>query len=354
MNEQINNILIDCKSKKSFVPTEVEYLLNEELTNSRQANAWQTNKNSLQQRADLYVQVVEEVMLLLNKLKFPQPQACLTTLWNLWLPLAIQLAEARKAQDYPLIQGILGGQGTGKTTLTAVLHLLLAKLGFSSVGISIDDLYKTYAQRQSLLEKDSRLIWRGPPGTHDVELGIKILDDLRYSQKPVAIPRFDKSLYNGAGDRISPQIINPVDIILFEGWFVGAMPVEEKAFINPPHPIITPEDVKFAQDMNENLREYLPLWQKLDRLMVLYPVDYRCSLQWRKDAEHKMIAEGKTGMSDEEIEAFVYYFWRSLHPELFITPLTENCNYEVALRDRYNLVVEIDQNHVSGNIRMNK
>lgn len=335
-------ILEEWKDNKSPQNSAIEYLLTKELNNPQKANLWNTNKDSLTGRANLFCQIVDEVILLLNKLKFSQPEACLTTLWNLWLPLAIQLANTRKKQKYPLIQGILGGQGTGKTTLTTVLHLLLKKLGYSSIGISLDDLYKTYAERQELLTKDSRLIWRGPPGTHDVKLGIKILDNLRYSQKEVTIPRFDKSLYNGQGDRIASEAVKNIDIILFEGWFVGAIPVEKTAFINPPSPIITNEDIKFAQDMNENLKEYLPIWERLNNLIVLYPLEYTWSLEWRKEAEHQMIASGKTGMNDAQIEEFVKYFWKSLHPELFIKPLTKN--------PKTDLVIEINKNHSVGNL----
>lgn len=337
MNKTLK-ILQTLQTTKSPKDSDLEYLLEEEINNSQFKNVWYTSPNLITERINLFLQVIDEVMLLLIQLQFPQPQACLETLWRLWLPLAIQLTQLRKAQNYPLIQGILGGQGTGKTTLTTVLHLLLKKLGYASVGISIDDFYKTYEDRQLLLKKDPRLIWRGPPGTHDLELAIKVLDDLRYLRQPIAIPRFDKSLHHGHGDRIQPQLIDYADIILFEGWFLGTIPVDNHVFLNPPFPIVTSEDIQFAQDMNENLKQYLSLWQRLDRLMIFCPVDYRYSLQWRKDAEHKMMATGKSGMSDQEIEAFVYYFWKSLHPQLFIKPLTQNS-------DLTDLVIEINQNH---------
>jgi glycerate kinase (EC 2.7.1.31) len=62
------------------------------------------------------------------------------------------------------------------------LTLILGKLGYSTVSLSLDDLYKTYADRQQLQKADPRLIWRGPPGTHDLELGIAVLDRLRSAQ----------------------------------------------------------------------------------------------------------------------------------------------------------------------------
>ena len=119
---------------------------------------------------------------------------------------------------------------------------------------------------------------------------------------------------------------------------MGVRPVEENAFIHPLPPILSSEDRLFAQDTNQRLREYLPLWSKLDSLIVLYPTNYRFSKQWRKEAEQKMIASGKSGMDDAEIEQFVDYFWKALHPELFITPLINNPH----LRD---LVIEINADH---------
>ncbi|MEQ8468250.1 glycerate kinase [Coleofasciculus sp. E1-EBD-02] len=265
----------------------------------------------------------------------------LLSLWRLWIPLAIQLADSRKQLGRPLIQGILGGQGTGKTTLAVVLKLILAQLEYRTLSLSIDDLYKTYQERQQLREHDPRLIWRGPPGTHDVELGVQVLDELRSqnSSDSILVPRFDKSAWQGAGDRTDFEPVQKADIVLFEGWFVGVRPVAATVFSGAtPAPIETESDRAFARDMNERLKAYLPLWERLDHLIVLYPIDYRLSLQWRRQAEAEMIATGKSGMSDSEIHEFVKYFWKALHPELFITPLIHN-------PDWVDLVIEINSDH---------
>lgn len=272
-----------------------------------------------------------------------QPQAMLQVLWDLWLPLGIKLATQRQNLERPLIQGILGGQGSGKTTMSLVLGLILQELGYRSLSLSLDDLYKTYRDRQILKEQDPRLIWRGPPGTHDINLGLNVLDHIRRGENPVTVPRFDKSAYGGAGDRTTPKIITDVDIVLFEGWFVGVRPIEPEAFAIAPAPIFTDKDRQFASDMNRQLRDYLPLWERLDSLILLYPTDYRCSLEWRKQAERQMIAAGKSGMTELEVEEFVYYFWRSLHPELFIKPLLKSS----ILVD---LVIEIHTDHTFGAI----
>ncbi|MEG4217730.1 glycerate kinase [Microcoleus sp. Pol14C6] len=313
-------------------------------------------------KTDLFFSLLDELH------TFPlKSSVFLETLWNLWLPLAMQLSAAKQSLKRPLIQGILGVQGTGKTTLCQVLRLILGKLGYSTVSLSLDDLYKTYADRQQLQKADPRLIWRGPPGTHDIDLGIAVLDKLRGSlthnlavvdnpksdalkpdliNKNIEIPRFEKSAYGGAGDRSQPEIISGADIVLFEGWFVGVNPVVDaklnEFLATAPFPISTESDCQFARDMNAKLHDYLPLWNRLDRLMVLYPQDYRISQVWRNQAEREMMAAGKSGMSEAEINRFVEYFWKALHPELFIKSMLEG--------DRVNLVIEILGDRTVGKI----
>jgi D-glycerate 3-kinase len=266
-------------------------------------------------------------------------QSCpLELLWELWLPLAMQLSVWQRALGHPLIQGILGGQGTGKTTLAALLTQILSQMKLQVCCLSLDDLYKTYADRLQLQQTDPRLRWRGPPGTHDIELGLTVLWQLHQASSAVEVPRFDKSAWNGAGDRTAPELVAGAEIVLFEGWFVGVRPIDPQAFATAPPPIVTAADRAFARDTNRMLQDYVPLWNQLDRLIVLYPKDYHLSQQWRRQAEQQMVASGRAGMSDREINQFVEYFWRSLHPELFIQPLLQNSDY-------VDLVIEIDADH---------
>jgi D-glycerate 3-kinase len=340
------------------IDREFEQLALWELTSDLRSRAFDiTAENAVdivRSKADLFLAIIDKLH------AFPlQSTTFLETLWHLWLPLAIQLSATKQSLQRPLIQGILGGQGTGKTTLAQVLQLILEKLGYSTVSLSLDDLYKTYADRQQLQKVDPRLIWRGPPGTHDLELGIAVLDRLRSSQNPqlksvpnsqsdfsehgkikhIEIPRFDKSAWGGAGDRTDPKLIASVDIVLFEGWFVGVEPIAESQLneflAGEPFPILTQSDRQFARDMNAKLHDYVPLWQRLDKLIVLYPKDYRISQVWRNQAEREMMATGKSGMTELEINQFVEYFWKALHPELFIQST-------IASSQIVDLVVELD------------
>lgn len=323
-------IIDNCSSIVEIVETYSE-IITAELANARHNQAFGLNVRSdralVEERSQLLQTVAPEVLQLCEEMGLRDRETILRTLWNLWLPLSLELVAERQRLDRPVVQGILGGQGTGKTTLAAVVRLILEILEYTSVTFSLDDLYKSYIERQQLQRYDPRLVWRGPPGTHDVEIGVDLLDKLRQAnrRKPVVVPRFDKSICQGAGDKAQPEVINPVDIVIFEGWFVGVRPVPDNGlFDNAPDPISTPEDIQFAKDMNDRLIDYVALWHRLDRLMVLYPEDYHLSKQWRKEAEQKMKATGRGGMSDDEIEQFVEYFWKALHPELFIDPLIRN------------------------------
>ncbi|MCX5963792.1 MAG: glycerate kinase [Cyanobacteria bacterium] len=222
----------------------------------------------------------------------------------------------------PLIVGILGGQGTGKSTLVSLLtQILKDKFGLNAVCLSLDDLYLPYADRLQLQAQDPRIVWRGPPGTHEIDLGLELLQQIRAQRFPAFIPQFDKSLQNGAGDRTTPLEIQVADIVLIEGWFVGCRPVSPVQIDQAPPSVVAEADRDFAKDMNCALHQYQGLWQEIDRLIVLNPIDYRLSIQWRQEAEAKLRSPQNPGMSDAEIVEFVEYFWKSLHPELYILPL---------------------------------
>lgn len=290
----------------------------------------QTNRLILKERAELLGILWPRVWQKCQELGINQPNQILITCWHFWIPWALRLRNDAK----PLIQGILAPQGTGKTTLTSIMSIILAYFDLKVNNLSLDDIYKTYNERLKLRQKDQRLRWRGPPGTHDIILGIKVLEQVCQQESPILIPRFDKSLHRGQGDRIAPEPVEQIDILFFEGWFLGMRPLDETVFDHAPDPINNEEDRQFARDNNQRLQEYLPLWSKIDRLLILYPLDYRWSLQWRQ------AAEPKGGMNNSEIEEFVKYFWKSLHPQLFLPPLLTQAD----------LVVEINQDHSVGRI----
>ncbi|MEB3357008.1 MAG: glycerate kinase [Synechococcales bacterium] len=347
-SHSIHDLLLPCLAGEPLPDLSRQQLEVDLLTNPDICGAFGITPETVGEAVERRSQLLRALYPSLQKLccdAWQWPAIPMETLWSLWLPLAQQLASHHQSLGRPLVQGILGGQGTGKTTLAAILSCILSGLGIRVCCLSIDDLYKTHADRMKLRQVDPRFVWRGPPGTHDVDLGLAVLQQLRQAapNEPVQVPRFDKSLHQGSGDRTTPETVQGVGVVLFEGWFVGARPIDPQRFDQAPSPIDTDADRAFAREINQRLQAYLPLWDQMDRLMVLYPADYRLSQQWRREAEQVMKDQGKSGMSDAEIEQFVTYFWRSLHPDLFITPLCHDSK-------RVDLVVEINANHAPGRI----
>src|SRR3954470_21426854 len=111
-----------------------------------------------------------------------------------WSPLASSLAhDFVAANRWPRTIAISGAQGSGKTTLAALLTQRLIERGVAAVACSLDDFYYPRATRIKLARSvHPLLVTRGVPGTHDVGLCMQVLDDV--VRRTTALPRFDKSL----------------------------------------------------------------------------------------------------------------------------------------------------------------
>ena len=104
------------------------------------------------------------------------------------------------------------------------MRLLLEAKGLKAAVLSLDDLYLSRAERNRLAATIHPLLCtRGPPGTHDVELGQTLLHDLMRARE-VKLPSFDKASDNQHGPEQLKSFNGPADVVIFEGWCVGARP----------------------------------------------------------------------------------------------------------------------------------
>src|SRR6185437_8649015 len=82
-----------------------------------------------------------------------------------------------ESTDGPLVLGLCGAQGSGKSILARSLADRFASRGRRVAVLSLDDLYLTKAERSRLAQEVHPLLGtRGVPGTHDVALGLQILN----------------------------------------------------------------------------------------------------------------------------------------------------------------------------------
>ena len=232
------------------------------------------------------------------------------------VPLVERIATAARAGG--IVVGICGPQASGKSTLTAVLARLLERRGLKTAPLSLDDLYLTRAERRELAARVHPLLAvRGVPGTHDVGLGVEMLAALRTPgthERPVFEKAHDDRRARGA------PFEGPADVVLFEGWCVGARAQPDAALATPVNALEAQRDADGAWRgfVNAALAgPYQQLFGALDLLVLLRAPSFEVVLGWRIEQERKLRerlaregADASRAMSDGEVEAFIAHYER--------------------------------------------
>lgn len=265
--------------------------------------------------------------------------------------LAAQYIVSHLTQQRPLFVAIQGPQGSGKSYITAELGKYLQALPRSLrvVSLSIDDLYLPHEDLVSLARSNSEnVLWkgRGQPGTHDVELGVRVLSGLKNANDSIELPRFDKSLHSGAGDRLALDgtgviVRQPptIDVVIFEGWCVGFRSISREDLLSRWNGVWKQERARLSvqeeetgkladiEAVNERLKDYERLWDFFDcfiKVIRYYLIiarsehvtqlssespgseiqsKYSVVYKWRLQQEHHMkAANGGRGMTDEDVK----------------------------------------------------
>ncbi len=245
------------------------------------------------------------------------PPAYSVVVEQFWQPLATAIARAA-ASKKPLIVGINGAQGSGKSTVCAFLEVLLAARQLRAVTLSIDDLYLTKAERMAVAREVHPLFSiRGVPGTHAPGLGMAIIEHVR-AGRSFEMPRFDK----GTDDRSShpERIEGPVDVLLLEGWCVACRPQADEELLDPINALERDEDPEgiWRAVVNLWLRgDYRVLFDQLDMLVMLKVEDFDSVRRNRALQEDKLRARNPKApglMSKAELDRFLDLYERlTLH-----------------------------------------
>ncbi|GAA3933169.1 kinase [Luteimonas lutimaris] len=213
------------------------------------------------------------------------------------------------------VYGISGLQGSGKSTLAAQLARLAGECGIRAVVLSLDDAYLDHDERARLARDVHPLLaTRGPPGTHDMALATRTLDALRAGE-PVALPRFDKLADSKRPGSEWPRADN-VELVLFEGWFLGAPPEPDAALADPVNALERDEDPdgRWRRWCNDALaRDYPALWRRIDRLLFLQGPGFDIVPRWRWQQEQSLQAghPDRKAMTRAQVERFVQFFERT-------------------------------------------
>lgn len=197
----------------------------------------------------------------------------------------------------PCVIGIGGAQGSGKSTLSRLVGLILARgFGYRTAGLSLDDWYLTRTERQRLARTVHPLLAvRGVPGTHDVALGMAVIDSLLHAgiETLTPIPGFDKAADDRRPRSEWTAFRGPAEIVMLEGWCVGARPQAPSALAAPVNALEANEDAdgRWRRYVNDQLAgAYAALFQRLDRRVLLQVPDLDCVYRWRALQEQQLAA----------------------------------------------------------------
>ena len=205
----------------------------------------------------------------------------------------------KASKKKPLILGLSGGQGIGKTTISSIITLILKKyFKLNIFKISIDDFYKTRKERFLLSKKiHSLLMTRGVPGTHDINIMLNFFKRVKKNNfKSLKLPKFDKAIDDRCKKSSWYTIKKRPDIIIFEGWCVGARSQKNSILKKPVNSLEKSNDQNlfWRKYVNDQLKKkYKKLFSYLDCLLYMKAKNFSLLQKGRLKQEKKLWIKSK-------------------------------------------------------------
>jgi len=227
----------------------------------------------------------------------------------------------KASKKKPLILGLSGGQGIGKTTISSIITLILKKyFKLNIFKISIDDFYKTRKERFLLSKKIHPLLMtRGVPGTHDINIMLNFFKRVKKNNfKSLKLPKFDKAIDDRCKKSSWYTIKKRPDIIIFEGWCVGAMAQKNSMLKKSINSLEKTNDQNliWRKFVNNQLKtKYKKLFRQLDSVLYLKAKNFDLLIKWRLKQEKKLKLKTKNKknlkiMNQKEVINFMQTYQR--------------------------------------------
>ena len=244
----------------------------------------------------------------------------LKSLKNFYIPVSFWIENKYKEKRETLILGFSGGQGSGKTTVTGILKIILKKFFKRRIHVSsIDDFYKALEDRNKISNKIHPLLkTRGVPGTHDINLVKNFFNIIRKKKfKKIKLPKFDKSMDDRIQRRESWYSLKKrPEIIILEGWCVGAKAQSLSLIKKPKNNLEKYEDKNliWRKYVNERLKkDYKKLFNMIDHFIFMKIPNFKMVFKWRLLQEKKLkkkLSLNRKIMSYNEIKRFIMLYER--------------------------------------------
>ncbi|KAI9678295.1 MAG: hypothetical protein M1817_006240 [Caeruleum heppii] len=215
-------------------------------------------------------------------------------------------------------------------------HLTTPPHNIPTLALSLDDIYLPHASQKTLAatHPDYPLIsHRGQPSTHDLPLGLDVFRKLSRGET-CKVPRYDKSAFNGEGDRADEgtwRVVNAdgggdakerkIEIVIFEGWCVGFRPLGDEELVKRwekaceekrEESRLWRHSIDELRFINHALEDYDALTSYLNTLIHINALHPLSVYTWRLDQErHLRATTGGGGMTDDQVVNFVHGYYPS-------------------------------------------
>ena len=237
---------------------------------------------------------------------------------NFYIPISQLIYKNYIKNKKTQVIGLAGGQGSGKSTISNILKILLKEsFNFETVIFSIDDFYKTLKERKIMSKKINPLfLTRGVPGTHDTKMLLNCIKKLKNSKfKKILIPQFNKAIDDRASKIKWLRVNKKPNIVIFEGWCVGANPQKKKDLFVPVNELEKHKDKKkiWRIRVNQELkRDYKKIFKLIDKIIFLKVPSFKYVFKWRllQEKKLKILSNGKKTMTDKQIKKFIMFYER--------------------------------------------
>jgi len=243
----------------------------------------------------------------------------INNLKRIYIPISFWIENKYKKKGSTLFLGFSGGQGSGKTTITGILKIILKKFFKRKICVSsIDDFYKSLKEREKMASNIHPLFQtRGVPGTHDTNLIMKFLRKvIKKKFKKFKLPKFDKSIDDRLKKKYWDNVKKKPEIVILEGWCVGAKP-QKNSLINKPINTLEKNEDKnliWRKYVNKKLKkEYKKIFSMIDNFIFIKIPNFKIVSKWRFLQEKKLEKKSKSKkkiMSYSEIKRFIMFYER--------------------------------------------
>jgi len=238
---------------------------------------------------------------------------------NIYIPMSFWIENKYKKKGKTLFLGFSGGQGSGKTTITGILKIILKSFFNREICISsIDDFYKTLKERKKMASTIHPLFkTRGVPGTHDTNLIKRFFSKLKMKKfKKFQLPKFDKSTDDRLKNNYSLNVKKKPEIVILEGWCVGAKPQSNLLIKKSINKLERYEDknLVWRKYVNEKLKkEYKKFFSMFDHFIFIKIPSFNMVYKRRALQENKLKQKWQTNkkiMSNNKIKRFIMFYQR--------------------------------------------